>query len=188
MRKQQKKQDRALSPVVIVIGVILAGFVGWSLYAFRQSAMNRARHEAQAAPLAAGTRPDVTLLGGKLVFSDVAAQSREFIGYYSSIQLTPQQEAIKREVLASMPAACCSDSNAYTCCCPCNLSKTVWGLSNHVLTHYGASAGELRHVVRAWYAYTNPNGYTGDSCYTGRCDSAPHANGCGGMKESNLVL
>lgn len=64
----------------------------------------------------------------------------------------------------------------------------VWGLSNYVIAQHGAKADELRQVLRAWYDYTNPAGYSGDVCYDGGCNRAFHDNRCGGMSESNLVL
>jgi len=170
--------------VVIGAGILLAALVAWPLYWWRYDATRPARKSAGAVR-ASGP---VSVLGGKLVFRDEGLQAREFLGYHSSIRLTAQQEAIKREVLEAMPAACCSRSNAYTCCCTCNLSKSVWGLSNYVLTQYHANADELRSVVRAWLDYTNPGGHTGRSCYTGSCELAFRDNGCGGMSESDLVL
>ena len=133
-------------------------------------------------------RPPATALGGTLVFRDPAAQSREFIGYYHTIELTPQQEAIKKEALGAMPAACCSGSTAYTCCCPCNLSKTIWGLSNYVIAKRGADAHQLRAAVDAWLAYINSDGYTGDACYRGGCEGNASRNGCGGMHEEKITI
>ena len=190
MGKGQKREERILTPGVIVVAVLFAaGLLAWPIYTWNatrtHSAERLQRKSAQTPP---NTATKVAVLGGKLVFSDVSAQSREFIGYYSTIRLTAEQEAIKKEVLAAMPAACCKDSNAYTCCCPCNLSKSVWGLSNYVLTRHAATADQLRQIVRAWYDYTNPSGYSGDSCYTGGCGLAPHENGCGGMSESAIVM
>ena len=185
-------RPRLTAGVIAGVLVILGALVAWSIH---RSGRDATPHRAPAAHASAEvTRPTpratraVSLLGGKLVFRDVAIESREFLGYHSSIHLTAAQEAIKREVLAAMPAACCSDSNAYTCCCACNLSKTVWGLSNYVLTRHAASADELRQVVDAWRAHTNPGGYSGSSCYTGGCTLPFHENGCGGMSEADLVL
>ena len=132
------------------------------------------------------TRPTVPVLGGTLVFRDADAQSREFIGYYHTIDLTPAQEAIKKQVLGAMPAACCSGSTAYTCCCPCNLSKTIWGLSNYVIAKQGADAAQLREVVDAWAGFVNPNGYAGNACYKGGCEGSLSGGGCGAMKEEKL--
>lgn len=151
----------------------------------RQAAAVRAAAEAEAAKAPKRT---VSALGGKLVFNDVATQSRQFMGYSHTIELTPEQEAVKAEVLKAMPAACCSGSSAYTCCCPCNLSKTLWGLSNYVIATKGANAAQLKEVVDAWIGFTNPNGYSGNACYSGGCGRAFDHNGCGGMEEEKLVL
>lgn len=133
-------------------------------------------------------RPPVAVLNGAIVFRDAAAQSREFMSYYHTIEITPEQEAIKKEVLTAMPAACCSGSTAYTCCCPCNLSKTIWGLSNLAIGRHGADARELRTVVDAWMAFVNPDGFRGNACYQGGCDSRISGGGCGGMKEDKLAV
>ena len=130
----------------------------------------------------------MTALGGTLVFRDPTAQSREFLGYYHTIELTDEQEAIKKEVLGAMPAACCSGSTAYTCCCPCNLSKTIWGLSNYVIAKHGADAKQLRGVVDTWMAFVNPNGFRGNACYQGGCNSSLSGGGCGGMQEDKLTV
>lgn len=121
-------------------------------------------------------------------FSDVEKQTREFIGYNDSIQLSAAQEAIKKEALQAIPAPCCSDNTAYTCCCPCNMAKSIWGLSNHLIADQGMTADQVRQQVQAWTATINPGGFSGDSCFTGRCTQAFAANGCGGMTESRLVL
>ena len=139
-------------------------------------------------PVTAPPIRTATALGGKLLFKDASAQSREFMAYYHAIELTPEQEAIKKEVLSAMPAACCSDSTAYTCCCPCNLSKTIWGLSNYVISKHGADAKQLRGVVDMWMAFVNPNGYTGNACHQGGCNGALSGGGCGGMQEDKLTV
>ncbi len=141
-------------------------------------------------PPAAAPEParELKALDGKLLFKDALAQSREFMGYYHAIELTPEEEAIKKQVLGAMPAACCSDSTAYTCCCPCNLSKTIWGLSNYVITEHDVNAKELRGVVDTWMAFVNPNGYTGNACHTGGCNGSLSGAGCGGMQEDKLTV
>lgn len=114
-------------------------------------------------------------------FTDVPAQSEQFIEWESTIELTPEQEAIKKQALEAIPAPCCSDNTAYTCCCPCNMSKTVWGLSNWLIAEKGASADEVRTKAQEWIAAINPDGFSGDVCYTGGCGRPMHQNGCGGM-------
>ena len=41
------------------------------------------------------------------------------------IELTPEQELIKKKALSKIPAPCCSDNSAYTCCCPCNMAPLL---------------------------------------------------------------
>jgi hypothetical protein len=123
-----------------------------------------------------------------LVFSDVEGQTRTFIGYYHSIKLTRDQEAIKARALNSIPAPCCSDKPMRTCCCDCNLAKAVWGMSNYAVAKLGYTEEQLRDKTLEWLAFINPGGFTGDSCYTGRCGLPFDANGCGGMDESRLVV
>ena len=177
----EKHAGLYLSGCFIAIGVF------WSLPLFL------ARIDPSPAPApkpaqAVVKLPKVTAPGGTLVFNDVASQSREFIGYYHSITLTPEHEEIKKAVLGAMPAACCSGSTAYTCCCPCNLSKTIWGLSNYALSQRGADAQQLRGAVDTWIAFVNPDGYKGNACYVGGCDGGMSAGGCGTMQEATLTV
>lgn len=151
----------------------------------RSAAATKAAAQTQAASAPKWT---TSALKGALQFTDAEMQPREFISYYHTIQLTPEQEAIKAQVLKAMPAACCSGSSAYTCCCPCNLSKTLWGLSNYVIAKKGVNAAQLKEVVDSWMAFTNQNGYSGDSCYKGGSEREFHNNGCGGMDESKLSV
>lgn len=144
--------------------------------------------KAQAAVERPASRPPVTTLGGRLVFSDVEGQSREYMGHYHTIDLSEEQEAILTDALGPLPAACCANSSALTCCCPCNLSKTIWGLSRYLITEHGADAKQVRVAVHDWMSFTNSRGYKGNACYTGGCEGAFATGGCGGMNESNLVL
>jgi hypothetical protein len=181
-RKSRKEKSLALPLVALVIA--LAAFVAIPVFLSHAGPAAPPTQQSEAAQAA----PPVPALGGKIVFRDAKAQSQELVGYYHTIALTPEQEAIKKAALEPMPAACCRDSSAYTCCCPCNLSKTIWGLSNLAISKYGANAAEVKQVVEAWMGYVNPNGFTGDSCYHGGCNGAAHGGGCGGMEESKLDI
>jgi len=123
-----------------------------------------------------------------LTFHDVAAQTQEFIGYDGSIHLTPEQEAIRVEALSAIPAPCCSDNSADTCCCPCNMAKSVWGLSKYLITEKGADVAQVRQAAQDWFGFINPAGFSGDTCYIGGCNRAFKDNGCGGMSEHNPVF
>lgn len=123
----------------------------------------------------------------KVEFTDVRKQAEEFIGYYQTIQLTPEQEKIKRVALSNLPAPCCMDNSAYTCCCVCNLARTIWGLSAHLITERGFDADPLRAAVVDWVRFVAPDGYSGDACYRGGCTRSFDKNGCGGMDASRLI-
>ena len=122
---------------------------------------------------------------GPIEFTDARAQGAEFMEHYYNIELTPEQDAIKRAALEPLPAPCCSDNSAYTCCCPCNLSKTIWGLSALLITEHGADAQTVQNQVKDWIAYVNPNGYSGNVCTrAGGCPKPFAEDGCGGMRGS----
>jgi hypothetical protein len=123
----------------------------------------------------------------KIEFTDVKKQTVEFIRYYKTIQLTKEQEAVKREALSPLPAACCSSNSAYTCCCICNLSRTVWGLTAYLITERDASVEEIQSAVREWIRFVNPEGFSGDACFKGGCMRSFEKNGCGGMQASRVV-
>ncbi len=116
-------------------------------------------------------------------FTDVRGQSAEFVGYWKSIALTPEQEAVKKAALEALPAPCCSDNTAYTCCCPCNLSKTTWGLANYLIAKRGYDAEQVKTAAAEWIKFVNPTGFSGKGCYTGMCPKPFAQGGCGGMKE-----
>ena len=78
------------------------------------------------------------------------AEAERFMAYYDSIQLTAAQEAVRQEALQAIPAPCCSNFSAATCCCECNLSRTIWGLSKFLIAREGRDAGEVRAAVTAW--------------------------------------
>lgn len=122
----------------------------------------------------------------EIEFTDVRRQTEEFMEYERNIELTPSQEAVRRDALSDIPAPCCADRSAYTCCCPCNLTKTIWGLSKHLITHEGRDADAVRAAAKRWIAFVNPRGFTGNACYTGGCNRPFDRNGCGGMEESHV--
>ncbi|MCP4200738.1 MAG: hypothetical protein GY769_02235 [bacterium] len=121
-------------------------------------------------------------------FTTAEEDARRFVAWESEIELTGEQEQVMKEALEPMPAPCCSDNSAYTCCCPCNLAKSWWGLSKHLITERGAGVEEVRSTVEEWFARLNPDGFTGDICGTGGCNRALRDNGCGGMSAARLSV
>ncbi len=119
--------------------------------------------------------------------TDVRKHTKEFMGYFQTIKLTPEQEAVKRKALSNLPAVCCSNNSAYTCCCVCNLSRTVWGLSHYLIAERGFDAPAVRAAVVKWTSFVNPHGFSGNSCFTGGCGRSFANNGCGGMRPNQVV-
>jgi hypothetical protein len=134
------------------------------------------------------TRKDPPARKPAPLVQDVRAQTKQFIAWADSITLTPEQQKIKEEVLSSIPATCCRQYSMLTCCCPCNMAKTIWGLSNHMLVHEGADAKQLRAAVLEWTRVIGPKGFTGDACFKGGCARPFAANGCGGMDDRRIVF
>ena len=142
-----------------------------------------------AIPAMAALALDKAAASGKarIRFVDVASQTAEFIGYSRSIDLTPAQRAVRDRALAAIPAPCCAKFSMDTCCCPCNLAKSVWGLSNFLITRQHAGDSEVRRATLEWIRFVNPGGFTGDVCDTGGgCSRRFADDGCGGMDERDL--
>ena len=138
---------------------------------------------AFAAPTPARKADDKTI-----EFHNVRSDAERFIDYSNSIRLTPAQERIKKEALEAIPAPCCSEYTMATCCCPCNLAKSAWGLSNYLIAKKGANAGEVRAAVERWLRFSNPGGFTGNACFKGGCQRPFAKNGCGGMDQTRVIV
>ena len=132
-----------------------------------------------ASPVAA-TRVDV-------VFSGKRDETERLITYYQSIRLTPEQERVKVEALASIPAPCCSENPLATCCCPCNMAKAAWGLSAWLISEKSYDVVQVRQAAKDWLAAANPAGFSGDACDSGGCTRPIRENGCGGMDQGKVL-
>ncbi|MCY3971171.1 MAG: hypothetical protein OXG74_14645 [Acidobacteria bacterium] len=128
-----------------------------------------------------------TAAGDDPIAALLALPMERLIAYNAEIDLTPEQEEIKRAALTPIPAPCCSDRSAYTCCCQCNLGRAWWGLSAVLITEHGQSAAEVQANVERWIRNVRPQGFAGDSCYTGRCSTAARHDGCSGMNPNRIV-
>lgn len=120
-------------------------------------------------------------------FSGAREETEQFIRYYQTIELTPEQERTKVEALSTIPAPCCADNSLATCCCPCNLAKAAWGMAAHLITEEGYGVEEVRQAALDWLAAANPGGFTGDACYSGGCRRPIDHNGCGGMSARHVL-
>jgi hypothetical protein len=139
---------------------------------------------AQAPVLASAATPG----RAQVAFTDLRAQTAEFIEYYKTIRLTPAQEKVKTDALSSIPAPCCSNFSAATCCCACNFSKSLWGLTHYLIAKEGRTTDEVKSAALRWIAFTHPNGSSGHACSTGGCNRPFSKDGCGGMQDSDLRL
>ncbi len=138
------------------------------------------------------------LAGGALVsaggstaghgFTGDRAETERFLIYNKSIELTPEQEKVRVEALEALPAPCCSQYSAATCCCPCNMALATWGLAKHLIVDEGYGVEQVRAAVAEWHQAINPKGFSGDVCSTGGCKRPFAQNGCGGMRESELAF
>ena len=142
------------------------------------------QHADEVRRLAQG--PKQTAKTVDVEFDDIATQTKTFIGYNNSIELTPEQKRIKAEALSSIPAPCCSEFPLATCCCPCNLAKSVWGLTKYLIAERGYGVDQVREAAVRWVKAVNPGGFSGTVCKTGGCGRSFSQNGCGGMNESNI--
>lgn len=139
---------------------------------------------AVAAEQTAKPRPAATAAAGKATptFTGERAETERFIAWERDIQLTAEQEAVRVAALTPLPAPCCKEFSAATCCCRCNMAKATWGLAKHMIVE-GSSAEKVRAAVAAYHLAINPDGFSGDVCATGGCGRAFAHNGCGGMGE-----
>lgn len=125
-------------------------------------------------------------VGNESVFTGTTEEVQHFMDLERNIDLTPDEEQIRVAALSQIPAPCCKEFGADTCCCPCNLAKAIWGLSKSMIRN-GASTNEVRDSVLAWLKVLNPAGYAGDACDKGRCDKPVKGDACGGMNENHLI-
>ena len=122
-------------------------------------------------------------------FTDVRKHTAAFHEYERTIQLTPAQKAIYKEALEGLPAPCCKDNTALTCCCPCNSARAWWGLTKHLVVNLGYNAEEARAKVAEWFTFINPSGWPGNTCYTSNGCSKPFKDaGCAGMTAEQLAF
>ena len=127
--------------------------------------------------------------------------TQQFIDYYNATTLTPEQESIMREALFPLKAPCCDDNSMATCCCPCNLAKSVWGLSSYLIVEKNYGVEQIRESALQWLRFIHSDYYVMQElrnrgvdpgrygltyeapCYTGKCELPFVDGGCGGMAE-----
>ena len=127
--------------------------------------------------------------------------TRRFIDFYNTVTLTPGQESTMRNALLPLKAPCCDDNSMATCCCPCNLAKSVWGLSSYLIAEKDHGVDQVRESALQWLRFIHSDYYViqelkdrgvdpgtyglshENPCYVGQCELAFVDGGCGGMGE-----
>lgn len=176
-RSKQKRKPIRRRPLRITAWLGVAGVLAAALVLYGKDF----RHAAAKVPAQAKTFEN-----GAVRFTDARGQAAEFISYDRSIALTAEQKKVMDEALSSIPAPCCAQYSIATCCCPCNLAKSTWGLSKFLIANQHASVTQVRAAASDWLQFSNPGGYTGDACFTKGCNRSFEKNGCGGMDEGHI--
>ena len=125
--------------------------------------------------------------------------TQQFVDYYGATVLTPQQEAVMRDALLPLKAPCCDDNSMATCCCPCNLARSVWGLSSYLIVEENYGVEQVRESAHQWLRFIHDDYYViqglkergvnpakfglvhENPCYEGACELPFRDGGCGGM-------
>ncbi len=179
----------------LVILLTVGGALGagaWMLVQRRTSgAATLAKVRAQVIPQAG----EPTTYGLPLSLDN----TQRFIDYHATLSLTPEQERVVKDALSPFGAPCCDDNPMSTCCCDCNLARSVWGLSGYLVAKRNYGVEQVRDSALKWLRFiqsdyyvgqeledrgVNPNRYDlprGDTCYIGDCELPFTADGCGGM-------
>ncbi len=195
--RDERRARQSLYMVILPLALVLAGGGVW-LFSQRQKAspVTPAEIEAEIIP----QEGEQTSYGIALSLEN----TQLFLDYYHTASLTSQQEAIMRNALLPLKAPCCDDNSMATCCCPCNLAKSVWGLSSYLIVEKEYDASQVREAALQWLRFIHSNYYVvqelrnrgvdpgtyglsyEDSCYAGLCELPFVDGGCGGMEALRL--
>ena len=130
-----------------------------------------------------------------------------FADWFYTVELTPEQATVVKQVLSEIPAPCCDDNSVYSCCCTkngkiCNLTRSARGLAHWLVAARGFEGEDLKAAVEEWLRFLKPEYYlaraleeqglnpadyglaaheTYESCYARQCEAPLDAGGCGGM-------
>ena len=130
--------------------------------------------------------------------------TQQFINYYNAVRLTSEQKRTMQNALLPLKAPCCDDNSMATCCCPCNLAQSVWGLSSYLIVEKNYDADQVRESALQWLRFIHNNYYViqelksrgidpgryglshENPCYVGKCELPFMQGGCGGMGDLRL--
>ncbi len=198
-KKNQKRtlgklQKRGLYVAVALFAVALLIGGSWLLSQRQQT------NSVTPAEIAAEIIPqegDQTSYGVSLSLNN----TQRFIDYYNAVTLTPEQESTMRNALLPLKAPCCDDRSMATCCCPCNLAKSVWGLLSYLIVDKNYDVDQGRESALQWLRFIHSDYYViqelrnrgidpgtyglshENPCYVGECELPFVDGGCAGMGE-----
>jgi len=130
--------------------------------------------------------------------------TQQLVNYYNAIRLTSAQKSLMQDALLPLKAPCCDDKSMSTCCCPCNLAKSVWGLSSYLIVEKNYDTDQVRESALEWLHFIHNNYYIiqelksrgvdpatyglshENPCYVGKCELPFMEGGCGGMGDLKL--
>lgn len=167
---QPKSRARRLLSIALMASFLLAGTASVSACGGR------------------GTQASAAQVAADMHFTGDRAETQQFIDWNKSITLTSAQAAVRKAALEAIPAPCCSQFTAETCCCECNMKRATHGLAKHLIAERGMNAEAVSATVAKWHRVSHPNGFRGDACASGRCNLSFAQDGCGGMTDGVLVF
>ena len=195
--KRSKARKRSRTSVYVTVSLVtLALIVGGGWLLSRRQPVNAATPAEVAA--------EIIPQAGDPTAYDIPLSldnTQRFIDYYEAAALTPEQESIMRNALLPLKAPCCDDNPMSTCCCPCNLAKSVWGLSSYLIVEENYGVEQVRESALQWLRFIHSDYYVMQElrnrgvnpgryglsyqapCYNGYCERPFVDGGCGGMGE-----
>lgn len=189
--KSQSRTGVHVAMSLIVLALIISG-IWLFIQPWQAEAITPEKVAAEIIPKAG----DPTVYGIPLSLDN----TQQFINYYNTVSLTPEQESTMEKALRSLKAPCCDDNPMSTCCCPCNLAKSVWGLSSYLIVEENYEVEQVRESASQWLHFihsdyhvmrelgnrgVDPHQYGlsyNAPCYEGYCELPFVDGGCGGMQ------
>jgi hypothetical protein len=189
-----KKQRKGLYVVILLALVLLIG--GGCSQSQQAETITPEEVAAQIIP----QEGDGTSYGIPLSLNN----TQRLIDYYNAARLTSEQKSTMQKALLPLKAPCCDDNSMATCCCPCNLAKSVWGLSSYLIAEKNYDAEQVRESALQWLRFIHNNYYIiqelksrgvdpatyglshENPCYVGKCELPFMQGGCGGMGKLRL--
>ena len=192
LARRQSRTGLYVAVLLVAFALLISGI--W-LFSQRQSASAATPEEVATEIIP--QEGDATAYGIPLSLDN----TQRFIDYSNAITLNSEQENTKRKALQSLRAPCCDDNPMSTCCCPCNLAKSVWGLSSYLIVEKGYEVEQVRESALQWLRFIHSDYYVMQElrnrgidpgryglsyeapCYEGYCELPFVDGGCGGMEE-----